>query len=154
MTKKAGGDFKSSLKQLESILALYFGEKAPALPKDWKELIVKIAPWLALIVALLSLPAILAILGIGALFMPFSYLGGMRYGVGFTFNWVLIVITALVTVLAIPGLFKRSRQGWALLFYASLISIVEGVLAMRLGGVIIGTLINWYILFQVREYYK
>lgn len=154
MAENKGSDLRSVLEQLESALAVYFEEKAPSLPKEWKKLLVKIAPWLSLIFAIFALPTFLAVLGLGAIMMPFSYLGGMRYGAGFTFAWLFSLLIIIVELLAIPSLFQRKKYGWRLLFYVSLISALNSLLSFNLGALIVGTLFSWYILFQVREYYK
>ena len=57
-------------------------------------------------------------------------------------------------VMAIPGLFKRKIKSWRLLFYISLISALLSLVKFDLGGLIVGTGISWYILFQIKSYYK
>lgn len=147
-------DWKGALSKLEAQLKLYLVDKAPAIPKEWKELLVKIAPWLTLIFAVLALPAILAIFGLGAFFMPFSYLGGVTAGASFTITWVFSVAILLLEFLAIPGLFKRTKGGWNLLFYSTLLGAIQSLLTGNLFGLVLGTLISLYVLFQVKEYYK
>jgi hypothetical protein len=156
MDKKTAvnSDWKSLLAQLESQLQLYLGDKAPSIPKEWKELMVKIAPWLTLVMAVLALPAIVAILGLGSFVLPLSYVGGMRAGMGFTISWVFSLVILVLDIMASPGLFKRTRQAWYLLYYASLLGAVQSVISFNLGGLIIGTLLSLYLLFQVKEYYK
>jgi len=156
MDKKTvvSSDWKSLLAQLESQLQLYLGEKAPSIPKEWKELMVKIAPWLTLIMAVLALPAIVTILGLGSFVLPLSYVGGMRAGMGFTVSWVFSLVILALDIIAIPGLFKRSRQAWYLLYYAALLGAFQSLISFNLSGLIIGTLLSLYLLFQVKEYYK
>jgi len=156
MSQKAAPstDWKGMLSQLESQLELYLVDKAPAIPKEWKELMVKIAPWLTLVMAILALPAILAVLGLGAFVLPFSYMGGFRAGAGFTISWIFSLAVLALDIMAIPGLFKRSRQAWYLLYYAALLGAVQSLISFNLGGLIIGTLLSLYLLFQVKEYYK
>jgi len=115
---------------------------------------VKIAPWLTLVMAVLALPAILAILGLGAFMLPFSYVGGMRAGAGFTITWLFSLGVLTLDILAIPGLFKRTRQAWYLLYWATLLGTVQNLISLNLGGLVIGTLLSLYLLFQVKEYYK
>lgn len=150
LSKKSG----STLKQLDDTLDLYLVQKAPSLPTNIKELIVKISPWLTLIFLVLSLPAVLAILGIGALFTPFSYLGGMNAGLQYTVSMVVLAVTIVLEGLAIPGLFKRSISGWNFLFYSVLVSIISNIVSFNIGGLILGTLVPLYFLYQVKSYYK
>jgi len=40
------------------------------------------------------------------------------------------------------------------MYWISLINAVSSLLKMDLGGLIIGTGLSWYVLFQIKEYYK
>ena len=154
MEKMAKTPSASPLAQLETALNIYFGEKAPSLPANWKEFIVKIAPWITLVILLLSLPAVLALLGIGALLTPVSYMGGPTFGMTYTISLVFLAITIILEALALPGLFKKTRQGWNFVFYSTLVSIIGNIIYFNIGGIILGTIIPLYFLFQIRSYYK
>jgi len=152
-------NFQSYLSQLTDLCQEYLVKKAPALPSEWKEFIVKIAPWLAVIGVILGIPGILAIFGLGAILAPFSFLGGVVTGrpfLGITYllNIAFLVVIVVLEALAIPGLFKRSQRSWNLLYYSVLVSIVQNIISFNIGGLIIGGLLSLYILFQVKEYYK
>ena|SRR3990167_1203147 len=149
-----GTDYKSYLKKLEDTLELYLVKKAPALPAGAKEIIVKIAPWITLVVLILTLPLILAVLGLGALLAPLSFLGGVTTGTGYIVTLIFSGAQLVLEGLAIPGLFKRSKGAWNLVFYASLIGAVQNIVTFNVGGLLIGSLLSLYILFQIREYYK
>ena len=41
-----------------------------------------------------------------------------------------------------------------MLFYASVVSMIGNVISLNLVGVILGAVIGWYILFQVKALYK
>lgn len=154
-TEKSGKtDFKSAMSSLESTLEKYLVDKAPGIPENIKEIIVKFSPWLALIFFIISLPAILFALGIGTIFTPFSYLGGLRVGMSYTIGMIFTAAVLVIEAIAIPGLFKRSISAWKLLFYASLLSGVQALISFNLGGLIIGTGLSLYVLFQVKSYYK
>lgn len=145
----------SALGQLESTLEEYLVKKAPfTLPDNIKEIIVKFAPWITLILLVLALPGILFVLGVGTFLMPVSYLGGVRAGAGFSIAMIFTVITLVLEVIALPGLFKRSIKAWRLIYYSSLVSAVGSLISFNLGALIIGTLISLYILFQVKEKYS
>lgn len=146
--------YKNYLKQLEDLLHEYLVKKAPALPTNIKEAIVKFAPWATLVIFIITLPAILVVFGLGVILAPFSFLGGMTAA---TNNIVTILLTGVQLVLeamAIPGLFKNSRSAWNLVFYSALVGAVQYLVTFNLGGLLIGSLLSLYILFQVREYYK
>lgn len=145
--------------QLEAILDEYMVKKAPfALPAEAKEFIVKVAPYLIILFAIMSLPLIFGAIGLTAVLSPFAMMGGYGYG-----NWgfsmivslAVAAISMIMEVMAVPGLFKRTKASWKLVFYASIISLIGGILAIHgIVGAIIGTIIGWYILFQVKDMYK
>lgn len=149
-----GKDYKSYLNQLEETLHLYLVKKAPALPPGLKEFIVKYGPWITLVLIILTLPLVLAVFGLGTVLAPFSFMGGLRVGTGYIVTLVLSALQLVLEAVAIPGLFKRQKKSWNLLYYAVLIGVVENVVRFDVGGLIIGSLLSLYILFQIREYYK
>lgn len=153
-SKTNSADLKSALGQLEDTLEVYLVKKAPALPENVKEIIVKFAPWLTLIMLIIALPAILFAFGLGAIVAPFAMLGGVHAGISWGLGLVFSAITLVIEVIALPGLFKRSKASWNLLFYATLVTAVDNLISFNLGGLVIGSLISWYFLFQVKEYYK
>lgn len=140
--------------KLEKILAEYLVKKAPSIPTKLKKFIVKVAPWLVIVSVLLSLPSLLALFGWGGV------MGGMmwRYGYGYRSTYMLAMLVLGVSLvlegLAIPGLLKMKKNGWQLMFYSILVSTVYSLLMGSWGGLIVGTLISLYVLFQVKEYYK
>ena len=142
------------LVELENKLAEVFTKKLPALPEGIKEAIVKYGPYFTVIMIILTIPAILAIIGIGVAATPFAFLGGVRGGIGYIISIVFGLAMLVLQIIAIKGLFARQMKAWKLLFYISLISAVSNLLRFDLGGLIIGTGISWYILFQIRSYYK
>lgn len=147
-------DLKSSLNQLEVTLEEYFVKKAPTIPENIKEIIVNFAPWITLVILIITLPAVLFVFGLGTLLAPFSFLGGIQAGFSYTLSMIVLAISLVLEALAIPGLFKRSKGGWNLVFYASIINAVSNLISFNIVSLIIGTLITWYILFQVKSYYK
>lgn len=146
-------DFRSMLTQLEGRLDLYFNKKAPALPAGIKEFIVWIAPYLTILGTIVMVPAILALLGISAVFAPLTLLAG-AWSFGGLVSLVALIATTVLYVTAIPGLFAKKKMAWDKMFLVSLISVVTSLLSGQLFSLVIGALINWYILFQIRSYYK
>lgn len=148
---KSPNDF---LKTFTTTLETYLLHKAPAIPKDVKELIVKYGPWLVLIGLIFSIPAVLAAFGMSAVLSPFLLLAGPRLGAGFTIAWVFLAVSLVLEVFALPHLFKRARKGWMLMYYATLLGVIENILMFNIAGLLIGSVLGLYILFQIREYYK
>lgn len=145
----------ASLSALEQTLDLYFGKKAPALPSGAKEFLVSIAPWAVLVCVLVTLPAVLALAGISSFVMPmYSYMAYPGTGPWLMLSSIVLVITIILEALAIPGLFSRSKQGWNYVFYASLVSVVFNLISFNFIGAIISGLISFYLLFQLKSYYR
>lgn len=151
---KSKSSAMTSLSNLEETLNEYFVKKAPfQLPAGVKEFIVAFGPWFALVGIVISLPLILAAIGLGAILAPFALLGGANattFGVGTIFSLGGFVLEAM----ALPGLFKRKKAGWNLLFYSSIVSVVGTLVALNLVGAVLNAVIGWYFIFQVRSMYK
>jgi hypothetical protein len=147
---------KGGLDQLEAILDEYMVKKAPfALPKEAKEFIVKISPYLIIIFAIMALPLIFAALGLTAILTPFAMMGGYGWGFSAMISMIVAIVTLVMEVMAVPGLFKRTKGAWKLVFYASIVSLIGGILSVTgIISAIIGAIIGWYFLFQVKDMYK
>ena len=139
------------LSQIEKTLDLYFGKKAPPIPENIKKLIVQYSPYLIILAIILSLPSLFVAFGLRAFWAPFSY--GNRV-FSFSFLALLSLVALIIEGMAVPGLLKRTRQSWEYLFYASLITVLVSFLSLNLGSFIIGGAITFYILFQIKSYYK
>jgi hypothetical protein len=128
--------------------------KLPALPKNVNEVIVKITPWIALIFGVLGILSSIALFGISTVAAPFLAMGGYA---GQTGGGMIAAILALVSsvlmVAAFPGTNKRKLSGWTLLFYSEIVSVIASVVMLSVGG-LVGNLIGFYILFQIKSYYK
>ncbi len=136
----------------------WFGQKAPKLPANAKEWIIKAAPYFAILAVIVTIPAIFVILGLGMFSYGYGYgYGMMRYGYGGMMGgtlWPIFSIVILVLyALSINGLFKRNASGWNYSFYAVLVGGLQNLLSFNIGGLIIGLLLGFYILFQIKPFY-
>ncbi len=152
-------DFGGMLKNLEVTLEEYLLDKAPSIPKEWKEIIVKFAPYLAILGVITGIPGVLALLGAGTILAPLGFVSGMMtgrpfLGMGYIVNVLFLGVMILLEGLAIPGLFSRSKRAWTLLYWTALIGIIQNIVSFNVGGLVIGGLLSMYFLFQVKEYYK
>lgn len=145
--------FSSLLDKLTDFFDEYLVKKAPNLPVNWKEFIVKVLPWFILIVLILSVPLILAFLGISLVVLPFSFMGGPGSGINAFISWLVLVASFILDLLALKGLFNKQSQGWTYLYWGVLLNGVYNLFTLNLGSLIIGTGISLYILFQIRSYY-
>lgn len=154
MAKTKDNTLTGTLSMLETELGKVFSsKKIPALPENVKELIVKLSPWFATISMLMLLPLILAAFGLSAIALPFSYLGGLHMGFSYTLGLVFSFGMIVLELMAIPGLFKREQKAWRLIFYSTLLSLVQQLLSFNLGSLVIGGAISFYFLFQVKGKY-
>ena len=142
--------------KFEAWLDEYMVTKAPfQIPMGGKEFLTMIAPYLVIIGVVLFALSIPALLGIGAMMGGMGLVGGYTsWGFAALISLIAGVITMGLEAWAVPGLFKRTRAAWRLVFYATLVSFAGSVLSMNLVGAVIGGVIGWYILFQVKELYK
>ena len=93
-------------------------------------------------------------LGLLTLLAPFAMMGGIQSVPGGILSGVIGLLALVVELAAVPKLFKRSKQGWNLVFYASVISLLGNLLTFNVVSAVIGAIIGWYFLFQVKELYK
>jgi hypothetical protein len=138
-------------KDLVGFLDFYLVKKAPfQIPQEAREWIVKFGPWITLVLLILTLPLLLAALGIGAFLMPFA---GIGYAPAFGILTIFVIVEVGLMIAALPGLFARKMAGWRLLFYSQLAGITYSVLTGNIVGGLLFGLIALYILFQVRPLY-
>ena len=145
---------QSYLKDLENSLETYFLHKAPKMPQEIQDLIVKFGPWLLLLMLIISVVGLLSAFISGTFIMPFAYAAGQTVGLMFTVSWVLSIVILVIDALALPGLFRRDIKAWRLLFLGTLIAIVQYVVSLNILGLIIASAISFYILFQIKHNYR
>jgi hypothetical protein len=128
------------------------------LPANAKEIIVKVAPWLTIIGIVVSLPAILALFGMGAFVAGMMSAYGINYGGRYYLGIAVLAAQLVLMAMAVPGLMKREMKGWRFIYYSALVSAAYGIVStLSLGGIIwslVSTLIGLYFIFQVKSYYK
>ena len=130
-------------------------KKLPPLPASAKDWIVKLAPWLALIFGVLGVLGGIAATGLLTVLSPFIALGGgLGVATGGIVGAVLAIVASALMIVAFPGLRDHKAQGWQMAFYSEVVSVVSSVVALNLVGAVISALIGFYILFQVKSYYK
>lgn len=144
---------KVDVKKIQDFLQYYLVEKSPiTLPENVKEFLVKIAPYLAIISAIISLPVLLAAIGLSLFTLPFAAI--THTGMGYVFDIIYAVVTFVFGIIMVPGLFARTKKVWTIMFYFAVANVCIYILTLNLGGLIIGSLISFYFLFQLRSLYK
>ncbi len=128
--------------------------KFPELPKTWPQTLVKITPMLAIIFGILGILVGISGLGVLTAFSPIAYLGGVSgYGTGYV-SALIYLLASVLLLMAYPGTKARKYSGWKLLFWSEVASLIGGLISMSIISAIIGALIGFYLLFQIRSYYK
>jgi len=127
----------------------------PHLPKGLVEFLVKIAPWLTIIFAIIivvfgplgALAALISLLALNPVFALVSLV-----------TMVIAILTAILYFMAFKPLQARALKGWIYLFWAEMLSVVSAVLGLLSGsfsiGTIIGILIGFYVLFEMKPFYS
>jgi len=133
-------------------LDYYLVKKAPfQIPDAAKEWLVRYGPWIMIVVLVITLPAALFALGLGAIAGPFV---GIGYATGVGFLGLGLLAQFGLNAAALPGLFARKMSGWTLLFYADIVQAVFSLLAGAIVSAVVVGVISLYVLFQVRPLYK
>jgi hypothetical protein len=145
--------------QLEKYFENLFLKKISwQLPTKAREVIVKIAPWVTLIVLIVSIPAVLVIFGIGSVATGLAAYSGVFWGGRYYLSLIVLIIELVLMAMSISGLIKRELRGWKLVYYGELVSVVYAIIsAYSLGNLIsslIGAAIGLYVVFQIKSYYR
>src|SRR5688572_22263380 len=138
------------MKELDKFLSDLFA-KLPNLPEGVRAFIVKALPYLNILGIVFTAPVILVALNISGP-LTFMVRNGHPYG-----SYVIPVLFAaaivVLHILAIGGLFRREAKAWQYLYWAALLSGLEQIIFFNIAGLLIGTGLTLYILFQVRSSY-
>ncbi len=141
-----GGGIDGIISQLDQ----FFGAGCPLqLPDGVREFLVKFGPWITLVVLIISIPAMLAALGVGTLLSPFL---GPKVA-GFGLPWLLGAVQTAITAVALPGLFRRQYASWRLMFMGQGVGILANLLSGAILGTLLGAAIGLFLLFQLRPKY-
>lgn len=132
----------SILKSVEGSFDEYLGKKAPAIPPNIQHGITRILPWL-LIVALF--------------FGLFGILGGFANiyaSVPRLIEYVISLVMFVLMAFAVPDLFKMKKKSWYLVYYSSLLGIIQTLFVPNIIVHLVFVLIGLYILFQIKPLYR
>ncbi len=142
-----------NLNNIESKMQDFFNKNIPALPPKGIELIVKIAPYLAIVSVIAGVPAVLALLQVGK-YASIYRMAGVSLGWTYQLTNILLVIQLVLTALSIQGLFSKKLSAWKLMYYSAWISALSGLFSGGVISMLIGGFISFYLLFQVKSSYK
>jgi len=140
---------------LINFLQSIFVDKAPALPEGFKSFVVKFVPYVVIIAIIfigISLFSIIPVFLFAVGFANAVSKTGTLFSPMLILTTVFALVNAVLLIMAIPGLFKKTLSGWTYVFYASLLGIVLNILTVSVVSLVL-SLVALYILFQIRSYY-
>lgn len=138
-------DEKQIIKNLEGFFA-----KAPHLPKNWRDVVVNVVPWLALVYGILRILGGISTLGVS----PSAALGGLNNSYVFIVAGLASIISGVLSLMAFPHLRAQVFRGWQLSAYALVVNIIIPVVTLDLLGAVVTFLVGFYFLFEIRSFYK
>ncbi|HSE61662.1 MAG TPA: hypothetical protein VLA88_05205 [Candidatus Saccharimonadales bacterium] len=163
------------MKPLETKLDEWLVKKAPfQIPESGRKGLVEALPWLTLIGGVLMLGVAWSAYQILSYAMSYAnrladtisglygYLAPTvaTYSPMLWVSLVLLLAEAVLFFVAFPALRERKKSGWNILFWVSLVNIANGVVQFiavgdfgQLIGLVLGSVIGLYLLFQVRGHY-
>lgn len=131
---------------VEEALEQQLGDKGKLiLPERYREGFVKFLPWVVLLFLPIHFAAVLLLLGVtalGTLFGSFSF-GGALLSSG----------VFLLDVIALPGLFARTRKGWTFWVYALALGAASSLLSLSVFGLLMSVVFFW-VAFQIKYQYR
>ncbi len=151
-------DIMQYLNEADKFFEDIYIKKAPFnIPENWKEIIVKVAPYLNILGIIMALMALPVLLGFGALSSMLGVASGAALNpLNNIFGILTLVFTLaslVLSIMAAQGLFKRKASAWKLLFYNSLLNAVQSVLMLNITGLVVTFIIGFYVLYQVKAKY-
>jgi len=128
--------------------------QAPALPTNAREALVKYMPIIALIFGIIGI--ILSLAGIATLtvLVPVAVVTGTSgYGAGLI-SAIFWLASSVLLLMAYFGMKDRKISGWNILFWSEIVYLIGSLITLSIISGLISALIGFYILFQIKPYYK
>jgi hypothetical protein len=134
-----------------------FFKKAPAIPANGREALVNIMPWIALIFGILGILTALGGIGLLTVFSPLAVFSGASgvasYGGTVLATWVYLGASVLLLA-AYPGTKAKKLSGWNLLFWSDVVNVIASLVGGAIVSAVVWGLVGFYLLFQIKSYYK
>ncbi len=127
----------------------HFFQKAPQLSPKTRETLVKFVPVFALVFGILGL-----LFGVGAIgASPFALFRGVANSFIIFLSGAVAIVSSALLLMAYPKLKTRVYAGWYLLFCSAVVGVISVVLSFAIGSAL-GVVLGFYLLFQIKGYYK
>ncbi|NTU46027.1 hypothetical protein HGA88_00175 [Candidatus Roizmanbacteria bacterium] len=130
---------KPYFSQVESILDLFFVQKIPALPFDWKRGILKYRSLIGVVYA-----------GISTLvyFSSWSVLLVSIVGI------IVLFVQLGIYFFALPDLILQQRKGWEKLVFGTVLGTIFYIVSLQFFYVFIVSIPLLYVAFQIRKEFE
>jgi len=79
--------------------------------------------------------------------------GVANYGTGFIAA-VFYLVASVLMLASYSGLNAKKDKGWKLLFWSEVVYVVGGLISLSIISTVIGALITFYLLFQIKSCFK
>jgi len=136
-------------------------KNVPHLPKDIVDFLVVITPWLALIGGVSSILGAISTASSGSALNRMGAIVGVHTGFSgyMLVTAIFALIIAALLLMAFSLLKKKAKTGWTYLFWTNVVGIIQSIVYLILWqsgivSMILGAIIGFYILFEIRPQYK
>ena len=129
---------------------------APHIPEGGRKVVVDFAPWIALVFGVLGIVSMLSVAGLSV----FATLFTLGMALPMFVSIILGLVSSVLLLMSFNGLKERTKKGWNFVFYSQVVSIASGIASVLFGhlnglvGLAVGTVIGFWILFEVRSHYN
>lgn len=123
--------------------------KLPPLPKSWTDFIATIMPWVAL---LFGITGVIGSLRFITMPTPFNMMGGMM-GSTFGIVSILYLVSSALLLASFAGLKAKKISGWKFLLWSEIANLISAIVIASAGAIIIAFVV-FYVIFQIKHYYK
>jgi hypothetical protein len=130
------------------IISLF--KSAPKFPPGIVDFLVSFAPYLALIGGVLGVLSVLTFFSLGNIIYTFK----PSFVTLFYLPIIGSIISGIMLIAAYPDLKEKKLFGWKLVFWAVNVSILISLLSLNLLGALLGAVVSWYILSEVKGKYS
>jgi hypothetical protein len=144
---------KKYVTKIENFLSPLF-EKAPHLPREIKNLLILVNPWLAIILGIIGVVGSLG----GGTVSALLAIPTLGLSLPFLLSFLFVFAASIFAIMAFSGLKENKKSGWDKLFLSQILFVLSSVVLITFGGVtlvtILVTLISFYLMFEIRNHYK
>lgn len=154
LSKPVNKEFKFDFAGLESQIETLITKNLPKLPQNIVDILVKFAPWMAILSVIFGLQGVYAIFMVNRWADQLYAMTGVRNSFIVQLGGIFLLAQVVLSALSIQGLFAKKLSAWRLMYFATWLGIVENLINFNLVSLIISAAISFYILFQVKKEYR